>query len=349
MISLPSFPRTPQAAVRRPIVEVDLGGSADDWAKALLSATVDLGTAPGVDAVELRASPVDGKPDPAVGDEGTISLGFEDGGVELVFTGRVEVVARDVRGSLRVVAANAGSMLAGLRMNSSFEQQTAGDVVKALVDAAGASAGTVAASAALPFYVVDDRRSGWRHIADLARDCDCLAYVTPDGKVTVAAAPSGPPVATFAYGQDILDVAAGPRTPAAGAITVLGDGAAGGQGSEAWSWLVKDPASVKGTAGGGSPERLLSAPWLRSQGAAQGAADGAAAAAAAGAVAGRVLVVGSSAVAVGTQIAISGAPQDALDGSYVVHGVRHRFAPGSGFTTLVRFGGAGGGGIGGLP
>ena len=346
-LALPALPGASAPAVRRPVAEVDFGGSAGDWASALLSITVDLGTAPGVDAAELRLAPIDGKPAPAVGDAGTIKLGFDDGGAELVFTGVVELVARDVLGTLRVVAVNGAAAIARLRLNRSFEQRGAADVIKDLIDAAGASGGSITAAADLPFYVVDDRRSGWRQIADLARDCGSMAYVAPDGKVTVAPAPAGPPAATLSYAQDILELLAGPRAAGSGAITVLGEGAAGGEGSDAWNWLVKDPSSVKGSAGSGKPERLTSAPWLRSQSTAQAAADGAAAASAAAAVAGRVLATGNPKITVGSGVAIAGAPDGALNGDYVAEGVRHRFAGAEGFTTLVRLAGAGGGG--GLP
>ena len=66
-----------------------------------------------------------------------------------------------------------------------------------------------------------------------------------------------------------------PRLPLlVGAVTTVGEGAAGSQGQEAWSWLVKDPSSVTGSAGSGGPERLIQDASLRSTEAAQGAADG---------------------------------------------------------------------------
>ena len=138
--------------------------------------------------------------------------------------------------------------------------------------------------------------------------------------------------------------------PSAGAVTVIGEGAAGSQGSDAWSWLVKDPSGVTGSSGSGDPARLVSDPSLRSSDAAQGAADGIAAAAGAGASTARLLVTGAPKAVVGGAVAVSGAPDDSLNGTWVVRGLRHRYTKRGGFTTLLLLSKAGGGagGLGGL-
>ena len=324
MIALPSFPGSTPAAVRRPLAEVDFGG---DLSEALLAVTVDTGTAPGVDVAELVLAGPDA---PAVGDEGTIALGYEDGGTELAFTGAVELLAAGVHGTVRVVAANGAAALARLRLNRSYEQQTAGDVVSDLAGEAGAATGDVRPGPDLPFFVVDARRSAWAQIAELARAAGCLAYVPPGGDLTMAPPPPGPPAAMFGYGVDVLELAAGERAAVVGAVKVVGEGAAGSQGADAWSWLVKDPAAVTASGGTGDPERLRSEPALRSTAAVQGAALGLPA----GAVAGHVLVAGAQAVAVGAVFAITDA---GVDGPLVAHGVRHRLARHAGFTTRIRF------------
>ena len=47
-------------------------------------------------------------------------------------------------------------------------------------------------------------------------------------------------------------------------MQVTGEGAAGDQGSDAWYWLRKDPASNQSTAGSGTPLRTASVGALRS-------------------------------------------------------------------------------------
>jgi hypothetical protein len=331
MIALPSFPASAPAAVRRPLAAVDFGG---DWSPSLLSLTVDCGLAPGVDAADIRLAAGEDGPSPAVGDTGTIELGYDDGGTEVVFTGAVDSVATGVHGMIRVVAANAGSAIARVRVNRSYDKQKAGDLVSDLAGEASASTGDIRPGADLAFFVVDDRRGGWTQVAELAALSACLAYVTPSGDVTMAPPPAGPPATTFTYGVDVLELAAGPRAPVVGALTVIGEGAAGSQGADAASWFVKDPAAVTGTGTGSGPARQRSEPGLRSTAAVQAAALGVPA----GDVAGHVVVAGAQAVAVGGSIMLSGAD---VDVPLVVHGVRHRFSRAEGFTTRIDFVGAG--------
>ena len=311
----------------RPQANVHFGG---DLTERLISVTVETRTAPGVDVADLRIAAGDGIP--SVGDAGTIELGYD--APSTVFTGTVDSVALGVHGVVRVLAANGGAALARLRVNRAYEQQKAGDVVSDLAGEAGASTGDVRPGADLPYFVVDDRRGGWTQIAELAALSGCLAFVTPDGDVTMAPPAAGPPSRTFARGTDILELSAGERSPAVGAVTVIGEGAAGSQGTDAWSWLVKDPSPVSGTGTADGPERLRSEPALRSAAAVQTAALGVPT----GAVAGHVLVPGAEDVAVGGAILVTDAD---VDGPLLVQGVRHHFSRTEGFTTRIRFVAAG--------
>ena len=200
----------------------------------------------------------------------------------------------------------------------------------------------------MPFYVVDDGRNGWTHIADLAAKSGFLARFAPDGSLDVGPASEGSPAQSFTFAQDVLALDAAEQPPAAGAITVVGEGAAGSQGDAAWSWLVKDPSGVTGTAGSGDPARLVRDHSLRTLDAASGAAEAASATAAAGAMTARLLVPGAPKATVGATVAVTGTPDGTLDGTYVVRGVRHRYAKREGFTSLLllgRGGGAAGGGL----
>src|SRR5262249_14654531 len=241
--------------------------------------------------------------------------------------------------------------LAALRLNQSYEQRTAGDIVNALAGAAGVAVDRADDGPSFPFYVVDDGRSGWSHTAALARASGFLASVTPSGKLAFGPAADGDPVQTFSYGGDVLSLESFEAAPSAGTVTVVGEGAAGSQGSDAWSWLVKDPSGVTATSGSGDPARLASDPSLRSADAAQGAADAIAADAAAGAATARLLVAGAPKAVVGSAVAVADAPDDALNGTWVVRGLRHRHTKHGGFTTLLllaKSGGSGAGGLGGL-
>jgi phage protein D len=336
-------------AVRRPVLEVSFGsGSADDWGRSVVSVAVQAGLAPSVDAVEVYLDGSDQAPTVAVGDTGSVSLGYEDDSTETIFTGQVEGVRFSVDGATSVTATNGGAALSVLRINQSYEQQKAGDIVKDLAGRAGVGTDTVEDGVEFAFYVVDDRQSAYRHIAALARKSGYLAWFTPEGKLNFAPFSGGQAVQTFTYGEDILSLEVIDALPVVGAVTTFGEGAAGSQGQEAWSWLVKDPSSVTGAAGTDGPERQVQDPSLRSGAAAKSAAEGIANAAALTNLIGKLMVPGAPAVAVGLAVEVVDAPQDTLNGLYLATGVRHRFSKEEGFTTLVGIAKAGEGGLGGL-
>jgi prophage tail gpP-like protein len=350
-MSIPFLDTASVPAVRRPALEVSFGsGSADDWAAALVSVSVEAGLAPSVDVAEVVLAAGPAAPSVAVGDPGSISLGYEDESPATVFTGRVIGLRRAIDGTTRVIASNGGAALAALRVNQSYEQQTAGDIVNDLAGRAGVDAGTVDDGTDFAFYVVDDRRTAYAHVAALARTSALVAWFTPDGALSFTAPPGGEAAASFTYGVDLLAHHATDATAPAAAITTVGEGAAGSDGQDAWSWLVKDVSSVTGTAGQGTAGRIVADASLRSGDAAKTAAQGIADAGARGLVLGRALVPGAPAVAVAGTISISDAPDDALNGTCFVRGLRHRYGKEDGFTTLVSFGKTNGGGgpLGGL-
>lgn len=330
------------ASVRVPAAEVSFGSaSADDWAKALVSVSVTTGAAPAVDAAEVVLA-AGAKLDVSLGDAGSVSLGYGDGGTEQVFAGEVSAVHRSISGSTRVTATNGGSKLAALRLNRGYEQRTAGDVVRDLAQEAGVDTGSVDDGTSFAYYVVDDGRSAWVHAASLAARSGFLARFAPDGKLAFGAPPSGGAVQSFSYAQDVLALDGAEAAPAT-AVTVVGEGAAGSKGSDAWSWLAKDASGVTADAGGDGPKRLVRDRSLRSAAAVKAAASALADAGTARAGSARLLVPGAPKAAVGTLVSVAGAPDAPLDGTYVVRGVRHRHAKRGGLTTLLLLDRSGGG------
>lgn len=361
---LTAFPgSSAPAALRRPVFEIAFGagggssplgalasalgaGGADPWKAHLVEVVVETALAPFADVAEIHLAPGPDAPAVALGDAGSISLGYEDAGAETVFTGVVEGVRRTIAGATRITVAGAGAALSRLRVNQAYEGQSAGAIVRDLAGRAGVSTGTVEDGIDFPYTVVDDRTGAWGHVARLARLSGHLAYVTPTGELFFAPYAEGEPAQSFAYGADLLALEVAEAAPVVGAVTAVGEGAAGSQGAEAWGWLVKDPAAVTREGGTGDPPRLVQDGALRSSDAVQAAAEGVALAASRMGLTGRLLVPGAPAVAVGSTVEVADAPQEALGGSFLVRRVRHRFSKREGFTTLLDV--SGGGSAGGL-
>jgi phage protein D len=317
---------------------VDLsGGSNDPWQQHSVTIALEAHLAPIVDGAVLQLSGQAQSPPVALGDQGSIGLGYSDAAPVPVFTGQIESLRHQIAGGVRLTATNGGATLAKLRVNQSYEQQTAGDIVKDLVGRTDVETDTIEDGLSLPFYVVDDRRSVYQQIADLAQKSGYLAYFTAEGKLKFSPAATGDPVQTFTYGVDILQLQVTAAAPVVAGVTAIGEGAAGSEGQAAWSWLVKDPAAIRASAGTDPPTRLISDAALRSQAATQTAATSRSQAASQQALTGRLWVPGAPAVGVGSPIAITNAPQDSLNGTFLVRGLSHRYSKAGGFTTLIEF------------
>ena len=230
------------------------GAPGDPWREHLLSLRLRRAMAPNVDVLELLMAAVATAPAVAIADEGSVSLTGSDGADTPVFNGKVDGIHERPNGLRLVTATNGSRELAQARLNRSFEQQDAGAIVQALASELGLSSELPGDAPTLPRFVVDDRLSLYGHIARLAALNGYVACIAADGTVKVKdPAADAEPTASVAYGVDILDFALGERAPHTAAVQVTGEGAAGDQGSDAWYWLRKDPASNQSTAGSGTP------------------------------------------------------------------------------------------------
>lgn len=323
-------------AVRKPAFSLSFGsGSTDDWARSLSTVSVDAGLAPAVDVAEVVLSSRDDAPKASLGQTGDIALGFDDASPSAVFAGSVQALHHTVSGTTRLVAGNSGAALAALRVDQGYEQQSAGDIVKDLAGRVGASTSSVDDGASLPYYVVDSRSTAWQHIARLAELSGFAAWLDATSALHFGPLQSGSPAQTFTYGQDILELDARESNALPGTIKIVGDGAAGSQGSDAWSWNIADATPVTGNAGTGDPAVLLELGALRSADAVNAAAQGFATTAKLGSLTARLLVPGAPQAAVGTTVAVASAPDATLNGSWVVRGVHHRLVKARGYTSLL--------------
>lgn len=298
----------------------------DPWADHLTQADVLLAPAPAVSHARLTLTDRDGAPAVAVGDALRVELG-EEGALAAVLQGEVLAVEARPGAQRTVVLASAAVKLARRRENASHRARTLADLLKTFAGGAGLAPGAMETGGRYEFLTVDDRRSLWEWAGALAADADLLAWTDGDGALRLSR-PGGAPVRTYTYAQDVLALEHRAGVPALGALTVVGEGAAGSQGAAAWSWLAKDPQGVTGQAGGGDPARVVRAGTLRS------AADVRAAAQAgvrrATAAAGRIhlRVPGSADLIPGAAVKLAGCPGGRGDGSWVIETARHQYARG---------------------
>ncbi|MFO1271638.1 MAG: hypothetical protein U1F50_08185 [Rubrivivax sp.] len=302
----------------------------DPLTDALTSLQVELLAAPSLATCRLQFLPRADFPALAPGDPITVKL--SDGAAPVpVFAGTVARISGS-RGALEVLLVSAASKLARVRRNAGYESQGFGDLLKTWAGEAALTPGHITSGPDYAFLAVDDRLSLWDWVARLALHADVPAWTDAAGALH-ATKPAGQPVATFKFGQTLLALDAHARDPVITGAHIVGEGSAGRQGSDAWSWLAKDPQGVSASGGTGGA--------LGQEGGLRDLAS--VAAAAAGAVAGQgriadlveVRVPGTPALDIAAVFKLEGCPQGVGDGQWSALEVRHRFDARSGFVTEV--------------
>jgi phage protein D len=359
-------------AVRRPAATLKFGGGAssssgfggiveaaasllagapgDPWREHLLALRLRRVLAPETDVLQLLVGATATAPAVSLADQGELSLTASDGADRLVFTGKVDGIHERASSARLVTASNGSRELAQARLNRSFEQQDTGQIIQALASELGLSSDVPGNVPTLPRLVVDDRGSLYAHIAHLAALSGYLVCIGADGTVAVKdPAAGGEPAARLAYGVDLLDFQLGERAAQIAAVQAIGEGAAGDQGSDAWYWLRKDPASNQSTAGSGTPLRTVSIGALRGADAVATLAGAKLQRAAEAATRGWLVTAGAPQIAPGDTVELSGMPQSSSNGSYRVDEIVHEFDAHRGFRSRLGVVKAGaGGGAGGL-
>jgi hypothetical protein len=324
---------------------VGVGGAGkvvDTTSEPQASTVTELGVELGMDGAADRLTLVMGQVGtfrPAVDDEVDVELGFadDDGTLEPVMTATV-VGTEPGLVHRRVVGHGAAHALARARLDRTFEDVTAGDVVRELADRAGVETANVEDGISFPAYVVDGRRSAYAHIGELAQVCGFDRYLDHENKLVFAFFGGGRITHVLEHAKHILELTLDEHSPTAPRVDVFGESPGAQRGDDSWAWLTKDFSSFTGTAGSGDAAvHLLERPALRTGAAAQRAADAALTEITRRARRGRVLVTGAPQIRLGDSIRISGAPEPGADAVYQVRAVTHRIDKQRGFTTAIEF------------
>lgn len=302
----------------------------DPLTDALSSLQVELLAAPALATCRLLFLPRADFPALAPGDPLTVKLG-SGGAPAPVFAGTVARIGGS-GGRLEVTLVAAASKLARIRRNAGYESQGFADLLKTWAGDAGLTPGRIDSGPDYAFFAIDDRLSLWDWVARVALHADVPAWTDAAGALN-AARPAGQPVATFKYGETILALDAQSRDPVITGAHIVGEGSAGRQGSDAWSWLAKDPQGVSASAGGGATGALGQDGGLRDLASVAAAAAGAAAGQGRIADLVEVRVPGTPALDIAAVFKLEGCPGGVGDGLWSALEVRHRFAARSGFVT----------------
>ena len=265
--------------------------------------------------------------DVEAGADAEVKLGYGDD-LETVFAGTISAVERAPRGLL-VEGLAATAALSTARVGRSYVGQTVADVVNDLVSSAGGTAGEVSASTTLSAYHVDERRSAWTHVRELARLSRAAELSSGgDGSLNFRPVKTGTADHTLRHGADLVAWDVGPRGGAGPAVSVVPFGAASEEGTAKWHIVLREPE-------GSSPSGpVVVAAALRDRDAAQALTDALAARSARGTAGGSLLLVGDGSIRAGDLVELTDMPSGE-DGVLRVVSVAHLLAPTTGFRTAL--------------
>ena len=304
------------AAVTSLAVTMDM----DDWPD---SASITLGQVGGLDATLEDAAAID--------------LGYAgDASLVRVFTG----VASALRTGLierHVTLASGARALARLRVDQTFEGQTAGAIVGDLARRAKVPTGAIDDGITFPAYVIDFSRTALAHIRELAEFCGTDAYVDSGGRLVFQAFTTGQALHDVDFAKQILELDVDTGDEADATVRAFGESPVGSAGAESWGWLVKDFARSAGSAGTGVRPVVVEKPALRTAAAAATAASAYLRARQRRAMRGTVLMLGRPEVKLGDAIRVRDVPSAALNKDFQVRRVTHSIDKDRGFTTRVGF------------
>jgi hypothetical protein len=267
--------------------------------------------------------------DLAVGAAIEIALGYS-GTTEPVLTGEAVAVDR-LPGGVRVEGLAKTHLLARTRAAQSYLDQTVADIVRDLLSKAGIDSGEIDASLKLASHHVDERRTVWAHLVELARLASCDLAAAADGSLDCHPPRSGPtPDHTLRHGADLIAWSIGPRSSFGDPPLVVPHGAASEAGAEKWHLLLREPDRGSPSA----PTVVVQA--LSDRDGARALEEGLRKATERQSLSGRIVVVGNVAIRPGHVLQLSDLPngEDCIARALAV---RHGFDAAAGFRTTVAF------------
>jgi phage protein D len=325
-----------------PAYKLTIGKKTVDSAKepqasTLVELIVSLDLERSADSVTVVLGQVGGQLTPALRDKAAIELGYADGGA-LTQVIAAEVVSVEPNlNTERIVGFTAAETLLRSYINETFEDRTAGAIVRDLAGRVKVSVASAEDGISFPFYVIDGRRSFLRHMRDLADLSGFDLYFNNQGRLVFEKFAKPKSLHVLEHAKDMLEVRLTRSIPIAATVQAWGESPADRKGEGASAWLTKNFGGSKGVAGSGKPVLLLERPTLRTRTAANTAALADEARIQHSTVQGRLLSVGRPEVKLGDAIQVRAVPDGSLNKTFQVRAVTHRLTKRGGFTTEIGF------------
>jgi hypothetical protein len=194
------------------------------WTQQLLTLELKLAGAPLLDvltvALPFRA-PISASP----GDDAKLSLNNGEGN-EDVFTGTIDSI-RHSFDQIRITALDAGAKLAQYRPATTYEQITAGTLIRNLCGDVGADTGNIDDGPSLAFYAADPSRTALEHIARVCDWSGAMGRVSAGNEVESVVVNGTTADLALKYGRELLGLDQSRFFSSINSFVVAGESAAG--------------------------------------------------------------------------------------------------------------------------
>ena len=246
------------SSVLAPKYKLTLG--TQQWTDQLLRVELSLAAAPLIDCLEVRL-PSSASPSAETGDP--VELSIDSGeDEEAVFTGAIGAIQRGFD-YISVTALNAGGALAQVRPAVTYEQITAGSVVRSLCDDAGVDVGDLADGVSLVYYAADPGRTALEHIARVCGWSGAMARVSADNRVESVVVNATQAELALLYGREVISFESRKLPAPLASFTVAGESAASDSSAPEASRPTTDFFAGNRPAGPAADSRWQSEPALR--------------------------------------------------------------------------------------
>ena len=309
---------------------------------AVLRVRVRLGMGPAHDEVECFCWPSSKLKSAAPGSTLSVALGGAGSETD-VFTGEITGVRLTPDG-LALEALAKSIALSRTFISQTFLDSSIADIVQQLASTASVDVDDASGDTTLSAYAVDDRRSAWAYMNDLAQLVGADITVTETGAlkfVAPSASPGGSIGGAIAgaaatllgggskglrFGANVISWrATSLKQPETASVSAFGSGSESG--SEKWHWIKRDPSAV-----GTGPARIIAA--ISTRDGATAMSDALAARAARAKRRTTALVVGDASLRPGQTTTIADIPGDA-GGDLKILAVEHTLDGDAGLLTRL--------------
>lgn len=262
----------------------------------------------------------------------SLDMGWGDSG-STVFTGSIQSLEFSLN-EVHGVAYGSQKDLVQSRVDETYIDQSAGDVVKDLASKAGIDTGTIDDGIQLPKYLAQGNLSLFEHLHELARVCGVDVFTDEEGKINFTKREAFSADFTYQFGINLIDARITQSKPSISSIEVIPESPASQEGDESSSWFVKSSQDLAGSVGDGNTRRFSNA-LCTTKDSAETAAKAYQRDIERRSVKGKIMIMGEADANPGQVVELKDMPDGITNGFYEINGVEHALDAIRGFRSTL--------------